>query len=55
MQASIYPHPTNQDIAALAYDFWEQNGEPAGKDVDFWLHAEQLLLSSAPQLSVNDR
>jgi len=39
--------PSHEEIARLAYEFWEQNAKPAGRDVDFWLHAEQLLRSSA--------
>jgi hypothetical protein len=39
-------HPTNDDIALLAYQLWEKNGRPAGQDVEFWLQAEQSLRSS---------
>ena len=43
-------HPGHDDIAALAYEIWERNGRPAGREIEFWLRAEQLLLShSNPQ------
>jgi len=48
MQDSIQPpHPSHDDIAFLAHQMWEKNGRPAGKDVEFWLQAEQWLLASA--------
>jgi hypothetical protein len=47
MQETEHPqHPTNDDIALLAYQLWEKNGRPAGQDVEFWLRAEQSLRSS---------
>jgi hypothetical protein len=41
------PRPSHDDIAALAYEIWERNGRPAGREVEFWLRAEQSLLSSS--------
>jgi hypothetical protein len=38
--------PSQDEIARLAYEFWEQNAKPTGRELDFWLHAEQLLRSS---------
>jgi hypothetical protein len=29
-----------EEIRALAYELWEQNGRPAGRDLEFWLQAE---------------
>jgi len=47
MQESIQPpRPSRDDIAALAYQMWERNGRPPGQDIEFWLQAEQTLLSS---------
>ena len=47
MQESTQPpHPSRDDIAALAYQMWEKSGRPAGQDIEFWLQAEQTLLSS---------
>jgi hypothetical protein len=31
---------TKQEIRARARELWEQNGRPAGRDVEFWLQAE---------------
>jgi hypothetical protein len=40
------PPPAHDVIAARAYQIWEQNGRPAGREVEFWLQAEQSLLPS---------
>ena len=45
-KANQPPHPKHEEIAALAHQIWENNGRPAGRDVQFWLQAEQSLLSS---------
>ena len=34
---------TTENIAACAFTLWEQSGCPQGRDVEFWLKAEQLL------------
>ncbi len=39
--------PSHDDVARLAYELWEKNGKPSDRDVEFWLEAEQLLLSGA--------
>jgi Protein of unknown function (DUF2934) len=31
---------TKQEISMRARDIWEQNGSPAGRDLEFWLQAE---------------
>jgi len=31
---------TKQAISARAWEIWEQNGCPAGRDLEFWLRAE---------------
>jgi hypothetical protein len=39
-------------IAALAYSIWEQEGRPAGRDVEHWLQAEaQLRMCRVPDLA----
>jgi len=44
MQESSQQTPRGHDeIAAAAYQIWEKNGRPAGRDVEFWLQAEQSL------------
>ena len=37
------PQPTIEEIAAKAYAIWEQEGRPAGRDMEFWLRAEVEL------------
>ena len=37
--------PSDQEIAARAYKLWEQNGQPEGRDEEFWRLAEQELLN----------
>jgi len=36
---------SDQEIAARAYKLWEQNGQPEGRDEEFWRLAEQELLN----------
>ena len=35
--------PTEQEIAREAYFLWEQQGRPAGRDLDTWLAARERL------------
>ncbi len=35
--------PDEEDIRTRAYDLWRQAGEPADRDEEFWLLAEQEL------------
>jgi len=37
--------PSDQEIAARASKLWEQNGQPEGRDEEFWRLAEQELLN----------
>jgi len=41
-----YPH---DEVAKLAYSFWEQRGYQHGNAVEDWLRAERQILSSAVQ------
>lgn len=34
-----------QSISDKAYEFWEAEGRPQGRDVDHWLRAEEALKS----------
>ena len=34
---------TKQAISARAREIWEQNGCPAGRDLEFWLRAESEI------------
>ena len=36
-------HPSQGEIARLAYAFYEMRGRQAGQDVDDWLSAEREL------------
>jgi hypothetical protein len=36
-------HPTEEDIAALAYALWQQRGSPDGSPDSDWLRAETIL------------
>jgi hypothetical protein len=43
------PEPSPAEIAALAYQIWEQEGRPEGRDLDHWLMArEQLRQGGSP-------
>jgi hypothetical protein len=35
--------PTTDAISALAYEYWQAEGCPHGKDMEHWLKAEQAL------------
>jgi hypothetical protein len=35
----------NDSISALAEQLWKQAGQPAGRDLEFWLQAETQLLA----------
>jgi hypothetical protein len=37
--------PTHDQIALLAYHFWEEQGRPSGQDVEHWLMAERRILA----------
>ncbi len=41
--------PSTSDIASLAYQLFEQEGRPQGRDMQHWLEAELLLKSQAPK------
>jgi len=38
------PH---EEIARLAYQAWEKDGRPAGRDMEYWLQAETQLRLTA--------
>lgn len=37
------PQPTEQDIAAKAYEIWVAKGRPVGQDAQNWAEAEAAL------------
>jgi Protein of unknown function (DUF2934) len=36
-------HPTDKEIKNRAYEIWERNGRPEGREDEFWRQAEQEL------------
>jgi hypothetical protein len=40
---SIMPEPTEKDIMNRAYEIWERNGRPEGREDEFWELAQQEL------------
>lgn len=42
--------PLHNDIAQCASELWLQYGQPAGRDFEIWLEAEQRLFSNKPVL-----
>jgi len=38
--------PPDEKIAVLARQLWEQDGRQTGRDLEYWLKAEQQLLSA---------
>ena len=41
--------PSHEDIAALAYSYWEARGFQGGSPEEDWLRAEQELRGGRPQ------
>ena len=41
---------TKQEISARARELWEQNGCPAGRDLEFWLQAESEIKARERQV-----
>lgn len=39
---------TSQAISARAYELWEKEGRPDGRDLAHWLEAERILQQQAP-------
>ena len=40
--------PSRQDIAKLAYAFWEERGMPVGSAEEDWIEAERQLRGEQP-------
>jgi hypothetical protein len=41
LQRRLAARRLKQQIRARAHELWEQHGRPAGRDVEFWLQAEE--------------
>ena len=39
----MMPHPNEEQTRVLAYELWERDGCPEGKDEQYWHAAEELL------------
>lgn len=39
--------PTQAEVAQRAYQLWTEQGSPHGRDIGFWLEAEQQLMADA--------
>lgn len=46
MNAKSSPMEPHEKIAALARQLWEQDGRQAGRDLEYWLKAEQQVQAS---------
>jgi hypothetical protein len=44
-EVSPVTQPTHEEIAALAYSYWEGRGHPTGSGEEDWLRAERELLN----------
>ena len=44
----LAPEPTDADIRPAAYLLWEESGRPAGRDLEFWLTAQERLRHPVP-------
>jgi hypothetical protein len=40
-RARALAHPDEGNIRNRAREIWEENGKPAGRDLEFWLQAER--------------
>ena len=48
-QNCLSPVASNHDgIACAAFQLWEKAGCPDGRDVEFWLRAETIMIATRP-------
>ncbi len=45
---TLPPEPTELEISHAAYLLWEENGRPVGRDLEFWLSAQERLRHTVP-------
>ena len=48
--AEYVEKPTHDAISMDAYFLWEKSGKPHGRDQEFWLSAERMLLNQIESL-----
>lgn len=46
---NAYP-PTHDHVARRAYEYWQQQGSPDGRDQEMWFEAERQLATEATAL-----
>jgi hypothetical protein len=46
IRRSAVSNPSHNDIAALAYSYWLERGQPDGSPEEDWLRAERELAAS---------
>lgn len=51
MSTKVIAGPSEQAIREHAYFLWEQNGRPAGRELEFWSHAAAALAAVGPELA----
>ena len=44
LQRRVAARRLKQQIRGRAHELWEQHGRPAGRDVEFWLQAEEEVV-----------
>jgi hypothetical protein len=44
LQRRVAARRLKQQIRSRAHELWEQQGRPAGRDVEFWLQAEEEVI-----------
>ncbi|MDD5700599.1 MAG: DUF2934 domain-containing protein [Dehalococcoidales bacterium] len=45
---------TEKQIKELAYTYWEQEGRPEGKDLEYYFRAKELLEREAASSAANE-
>jgi hypothetical protein len=50
LQRRLAARRLKQQIRARAHELWEQHGRPAGRDVEFWLQAEEEVIGNQTPL-----
>lgn len=54
-QDTRHTEPTNEEIAALAYSFFEIEGRLGGHDLEHWLRAKQQLSKGCSSESISQK
>jgi hypothetical protein len=46
--------PSHDEIAQSASELWEKAGQPEGRNIEFWLEAENRIISDRQMPSASD-